>query len=107
MFSTLVLFLQLTPLQTVISNAADKRIMVLDDFATSKDAALNDSHRSFLKSSVDKRHHPVQVISKKHKKEIVNKIIICRESAKEIVIDHFKQNKWFLDVNLDIVTLEG
>ncbi len=44
-YNICVLLLQLTPLQTVISNAADKRIMVLDDFATSEDAALNDSHR--------------------------------------------------------------
>ncbi len=96
--------LQLTPLQTLISNAAVKRIMVLDD---SKHVLLNNSYRSSLKSSIDKRHHPIQILSQDQKKEIINKIIVCRESIKEVVVDHFQHGKWLLGLNLDIATLEG
>lgn len=80
--------------------------MVLDDFAVSNHVALNDSYRNSLKSSVDKRHHPVLIFRKRREEGAIHKLLVCRGSTKEMLINQFQHGKWFININSDAENLE-
>ncbi len=98
--------LQIEPLQAVIGNAVKKRIIVFDIQSQTPE---NASYVESLNDSIDKRHHPVQIIRQRSgaNPAIIEHVIVCKDPPRELVTNKYENGKWFMDLTLDVDSVEG
>ncbi len=90
----------------MIRNAVKRRIIAFD---TDSRTAVNRSYVESLNGYIDKRHHPVQIVRQRSgtNSVLIDHAIVCKDPSREIVVNKYENDKWFMDLTLDIDSVVG